>query len=199
VEFIDLLSFHSEQSSNLTGLVKAAIQQYKALYEEFLQQRPGVSQLVHSTKKQFCKAPASSKTDYFGCFEGGLVVHSVNTTQHMLRLYATLKPENVAIEDVVFLGLFHAIGKIGTLTQPYFLPAEDWQIKKGQHYIYNDQLINLDVWQRSLLLMNQFGIQLSEAELQALAEQDAGNNYKEKHLTLLLRWGKYWSTHVDGL
>ena len=146
-------------------------------------------------------APASTR--FHLAEPGGLLAHSVNVVETMLKLRKTLAPE-VSKESCVLVGLFHDLGKIGMPGKPYYLPnPSQWHVRnRGIHYIVSKDLIHLDVPSRSLFLLAQH-IPLSEEEVQAIRYHD-GQHIPENHsvahretkLTLLLQYADNWSGEV---
>jgi len=185
---------------------RAAIKQFGLLYKEYLTDREGLVPLMTALKSRFYISPNSTSTERCGCFEGGLICHSVNVTQLMMKMRSAIAP-SVSEESTAFVGMFHVLGKVGSVEQPYFLQqSEDWKKNKGWLYEINSDYLQLTPAQQTLQLLNRFGVKVSDEEWQALTFQDgqysqAGKQvaHKEEELTLLLNFAKYWSTHVDGL
>ena len=146
-------------------------------------------------------APASTR--FHLAEEGGLVKHSLNVANTLLRLRETLAPE-IAAESCVIVGLYHDLGKVGMPGQPYYLPnPSEWHVKnRGIKYTVNEHLVHLDIATRSLFLVAQH-LPLSDAEAQAIRYHD-GQYIEENHsvahretpLTRLLQYADNWSGGV---
>lgn len=146
-------------------------------------------------------APASTR--FHLSISSGLLAHSVNVAETMLKLRETLAPE-VSEESCVIVGLFHDLGKVGMPGKPYYLPnPSQWHVRnRGIRYIVNKDLIHLDVPTRSLFLLAQH-IPLSDKEAQAIRYHDGQHipenqsvAHRETQLTLLLQYADNWSGEV---
>jgi hypothetical protein len=103
--------------------------------------REGAIHLCDDLHDRFAVAPASTRTDYVGCFVGGLVWHSLNVLRVMKALRTSLDIEKtVSADSMIILGLFHDIGKLGNEKEDYYLPqSSDWHREKlGMHYEVNE-------------------------------------------------------------
>jgi len=118
--------------------------------------------------KRFFKAPASTK--YHNSFRGGLLIHSVSTTEILLKLLEAVREEISVreLESYTLVGLFHDLGKIGSKNKNLYLEAETWQKNKGQNYVWNTDLSNLSHPVRSLYLLSQYYIPLTEDEYHSI-------------------------------
>ena len=154
------------------------------------------------TRTAWLTAPASTR--FHLCREHGLLEHSVNVAETMLRIKNTLYPI-IDNESCVLVSLLHDFGKAGT-------PDGGAQYLKNQPtprqkqygygatypYSFNKELTYLSVPIRSLYLALPF-ITLSEEEAQAIVYHDgqyvddnksAANN--ECPLTLMLHYADNW-------
>jgi len=144
--------------------------------------------------------PASTR--YHLNKEGGLLEHSVNVTEQLLKMKNCLLPL-LSDESCIIVGLFHDVGKVGLPGKPYYLVNDNkWEIEKGILYKVNMELTAMGIATRSLFIMSPH-IKLKEEEAQAIAYHDGlfvpeGESIKNKErpLTLLLHWADYWSTNV---
>jgi len=150
-------------------------------------------------------APASTK--YHLCVESGLLEHSVNVAETMLKIKSAIAPD-ITDESCVVVALLHDLGKVGMPGSPQYLKNEPTEKQKMygykpyQPYRFNTDLTYLSVPIRSLYLALQY-ISLTEEEVQAIAYHDgqyvednrscAGN---ERPLTLLLQYADTWSGFV---
>ena len=71
-------------------------------HEEFLKFMEFVE-----TETEYLTAPASTK--FHLCKEGGLLEHSVNVAENLLKIKNTLAPE-ISDESCVIVGLLHDLG-----------------------------------------------------------------------------------------
>lgn len=146
-------------------------------------------------------SPASTK--FHLSEEKGLLNHSVNVTETLLKLRELLATE-ISEESCIIVGLFHDVGKIGMPGKPLYLPNDnEWEIQKGGiKYKINPNVVSMGLAMRSLYLVTKY-IPLSDSEAQAIAYHDGqyiDDNkiiaHKEEPLTLLLHWADYWAAHI---
>lgn len=141
--------------------------------------KEGALKLCDDLHDRFAVCPASTRTDYVGCFPGGLVWHSLNVLRVMKGLRTSLDLEKVVHSDsMIIMGLFHDIGKLGNEKHDYYLSqTSDWHREKlGQLYTLNEDLSPMPVSTRSVWWLNQYGIPLSENELHAITSLSAKAN-----------------------
>lgn len=150
-------------------------------------------------------SPASTK--YHLSKEGGLLEHSVNVAESMLKIREALAPE-ISKESCVIVSLIHDLGKVGMPGNPQYLinePTEKQQkhgYKPDAPYRFNKELTYLSVPIRSLYLASKH-IELTEQEVQAIVYHDGqyvDDNRSvathEEPLTLLLQYADSWSGFV---
>lgn len=150
-------------------------------------------------------SPASTK--YHLCEEGGLLEHSVNVAESMLKIRKVLAPE-ISEESCVIVSLLHDLGKVGMPGNPQYLinePTEKQQkygYKPDAPYRFNKDLTYLSVPIRSLYLASKH-IELTEQEVQAIVYHDGqyvDDNRSvathEEPLALLLQYADSWSGFV---
>ena len=154
-----------------------------------------------SEKTNWLTAPASTR--FHLAEEGGLVQHSVNVAETLLKLRDTLMPE-LLTESCVIVGLFHDTGKVGYEGIPYYIPnPEEWQVKKrGIKYKVNPECPHMDIATRSLYLVSQY-IDLTPEEAQAVRYHDGqyidenkSVAHRETPLTRLVQYADNWSGGV---
>ncbi len=148
------------------------------------------------TETEYLTAPASTK--FHLCKEGGLLEHSVNVAETLLKIKNTLAPE-ILDESCVIVGLLHDLGKVGMPNSPQYIKNLQ---KNYPPYKFNNDLVYLSVPVRSLYLIGD-KIPLTEEEVQAIIYHDgqyvddnksvAGH---EEKLTLLLQYADSWSGFV---
>ena len=137
-------------------------------------------------------APASGKVQYHNCFPGGLVEHSLRVYNNLKYLAKKFLP-NITDNSLAVVSLFHDIGKVGDLNNDYYIIQDNqWrQENLGEYYTHNEELIFLDSAQRSIWLLNQFNISLTQEEYQAIKIHDgqyieANKRYAQKECMLAL-------------
>lgn len=182
-----------ERYENLKAKVTARREEFLALMN-FVEQ-----------ETEYLTAPASTK--YHLCKEGGLLEHSVNVAETLLKLKNILAPE-ISDESCVIVALLHDLGKVGMPNNPQYIKVEPSE-KQKEHglkpyppYKFNGDLVYLSVPIRSLYLIGG-RISLTEEEVQAIVYHDGQyveDNHsvalKEEKLTLLLQHADIWSSRV---
>ena len=173
----------------------------KVRAEEFA----GLMEFVES-KTAWLTAPASTR--FHLSKERGLLEHSVNVAETLIRIKDTLYPL-IDDESCVIVALLHDLGKAGTpYGGPQYIKNQPTERQRqygyGPTYPYsfNKDLTYLSVPIRSLYLALPF-ITLTEEETQAIAYHDgqyvddnksvASN---ERPLTLLLHYADNWCGFV---
>ncbi len=150
-------------------------------------------------------APASTR--FHLCRKQGLLEHSCNVADTMLKIKTALAPE-ISDESCVLVALLHDVGKVGMPGNPQYLVNEPTERQKRYGYPastpfrFNDRLTYLSVPVRSLYLCLPY-INLTEEEAQAIVYHDG--QYVEDNrsvatnevpLTLLLQYADNWSGFV---
>jgi len=154
---------------------------------------------------EWLSAPASTR--FHLCRENGLLEHSVNVAETLLRIKDTLYPL-IEDESCIIVALLHDLGKAGMPKEPLYL--KNYPTEKQQRagygptypYSYNTGLTYLSVPIRSLYLALPF-IPLTDEETQAIAYHD-GQYVEDNHsaaknecpLTLLLQYADNWCGFV---
>ena len=150
-------------------------------------------------------APASTK--FHLCRKGGLLEHSVNVAETLIKIKNLLCPE-IMDESCVIVGLLHDLGKAGMPGVPQYIPNEPTERQKhygypaSTPYRFNTDLTYLSVPARSLYLILPF-MPLSEDEAQAIlyhdgqyVEDNRSAAAKETKLTLLLHYADNWNGFI---
>ncbi len=186
--------------------------------DDILERYNNLKALVTERKEQFDKligfmenetawltSPASTK--YHLCYKGGLLEHSVNVAETMMKIKSAIAPQ-ISVESCVIAALLHDLGKAGMPGIPQYLVNDPTDRQKqfgypaSTPYRFNTDLIYLSVPVRSIYLALQY-ISLSEEEVQAIVYHDGqyvDDNRsvatKEQPLTLLLQYADSWSGFV---
>lgn len=180
---------------------------YEALKEKVSERWAEFAELMKfvETETEYLTAPASTK--FHLCKEGGLLEHSVNVAETLLKLKTTLAPE-ISDESCVIVALLHDLGKAGMPGEPQYLKNEPSQKQKAygysasKPYRFNTDLIYMSVPVRSLYLVAS-RFPLTEEETQAIVyhdgqyvEDNRSVATHEEKLTLLLQYADNWSGFV---
>ena len=132
-----------------------------------------IDAMLEKIGERICLAPANPNNKQYGCYPGGIVVASTKLAKAMQALNE-FHGTPVDIKSVYKVGLLHDIGRIGTLSDDWLLPQDsDWHREKlGNEFKVNTELPTMPHLHRTLLLLNQFQIKLSEEEFTALVSLD---------------------------
>ena len=182
-------------------------ERYEALKSRVVKRKEEFTALINFMEKEtdYLSSPASTR--FHLCRKQGLLEHSVNVAETMLRLRDAIAPE-IDEESCVITALIHDLGKAGMPGIPQYLENEPTPKQKqygfpaSVPYRMNENLIYLSVPLRSLYLAIPY-ISLSESEVQAVMYHDGqyvDDNKsvatKETPLLLLLQYADTWSTIV---
>jgi|TARA_R110000744_G_scaffold115166_7_gene215439 hypothetical protein len=124
-------------------------------------------------------APASGLVHYHNCFVGGYVDHVLRVIESSLLVWESWKKmgankSDFTKEELIFSALNHDLGKVGDEEHDYYIHNEsEWHRKnQGKLYAFNPKLTHMSVPDRSLYLLNQFGIKYTAKECLAIRLHD---------------------------
>ncbi|MAH44596.1 hypothetical protein CMI37_02145 [Candidatus Pacearchaeota archaeon] len=142
------------------------------------QQKENIKKLFDHFEDRMIDAPASSRPQYHNCFLGGLLDHSVRVVQTALDIYEQFKSMDVKVtaskQEVILAAMFHDLGKIGDLDNPYYIiQTDEWRRNKlREWYTFNNKLEPMSVTDRSLWLLQYFNIELKPEVWKAIKLSD---------------------------
>ena len=123
--------------------------------------------------------PASSFEHYHNCFAGGYVDHVLRVITCAETMYDTWQAHGSTCtgytrEELIFAALNHDLGKVGTQELEMYRPnPSDWHRKnQGKIYEINPDIPFMSVPDRSLLLLQEFGIKFSQNEMMGIKLHD---------------------------
>lgn len=137
-----------------------------------------IKNMIEDLGDNYVLSPASSKTWYHGAFPGGYIDHVNRVVRYALREAETYRELGGTIdfttEELVFSALFHDLGKIGEKDKPNYLPQRDtWrQEKLSEMYTSNPNLDFMLIPDRSLFLLQRYGIKINLKEYLAIKLHD---------------------------
>jgi len=137
-----------------------------------------VLDMVKSMEDYYAIAPASIKVHYHSAFPGGYVEHVNRVVQMSLKMkefYLSMGGKvDFTDEELVFSALFHDLGKIGDgERENYIASSDDWRKEKmGELYTNNQDLDFMLIQDRSLYILQKFGIPLNQKEYLAIRCHD---------------------------
>jgi len=180
---------------------------YNALKAKVINRAREFGELMEyiENETQWLTTPASTR--FHLCRENGLLEHSVNVAETLLRIKDTLYPL-IEDESCVIVALLHDLGKVGTPQAPLYLKNEPTERQRragygpSQPYSFNNDITYLSVPIRSLYYVLPF-MDLTPEEVQAIAYHDGqyvdDNRSVSKNecpLTLLLQYADNWCGFV---
>ena len=162
-----------------------------------------INNMLEEIGARICVAPANSNNKQYGCYPGGIVVTSTKLAKAMQKLNE-FHGGTVNIKSVYKIGLLHDIGRLGTIEADWLLAQDsDWHREKlGQMYRYNEEIQKMSISHRSLFLLQNFGVKISEEEWIAI-QLSQGSHFEENRfyarseptLALILQQAKSLSIH----
>ena len=180
---------------------------YEKLKEIVKERKEQFDELIAFMENETAWLTSPASTKYHLCEEGGLLKHSINVAETMLKIKNAIAPD-ISDESCVIVALLHDLGKVGMPGRPQYLinePSEK-QMKYGYKpdypYRFNKELTYLSVPVRSIYLAMKY-IDLTEEEVQAIVYHDGqyveDNRSCATHeapLMLLLQYADSWSGFV---
>ena len=142
---------------------------------------------------RMCIAPASG-TEYFHyAHVGGYVEHILHVIDLSVKIKDMWKQNGAIInfsdEELIFAAMHHDLGKVGDMTNDYYIPQEsEWHRKnQGSIFSHNSELQYMTVTDRAIYLLNQFGITMTEWEYVGLRLTDG--LYEEANKKYYINYG----------
>ena len=123
-------------------------------------------------------APASGRPNYHNCFRGGWLDHTIRVIETSLDMKNQFIKLGVKVDssdsEVVLAALFHDLGKLGDLNESYYVvQTDEWRRNKlNEWYTYNNKLEPFSVTDRSLYILQQFNITLTDSVWKAIKLSD---------------------------
>ena len=164
--------------------------------------------LLEGLGQRYFTAPASGAIHRHEAEPGGLLVHSLSVLKNLIALDSVFG-KSIPLDSMIICGLFHDLGKIGTLDglDMYIPVSEQWRRDKGYRYEFNKTIKDgLTHAQRSVRLLSHFGVYLSDDEYLAMLYHDGlyldeNAALKKVHdckLAMLMHWADYYTAFFDS-
>ena len=137
-----------------------------------------IKAMLNHMEETYVMAPASGKSWHHNAFAGGYVDHVNRVVEYAVkqsRLYEEMGGTvDYTQEELVFAALFHDLGKMGDGDTPNYVPQTDkWrQDKLSEMYTYNPDLDFMLIPDRSLFILQKFGIKVSQKEFLGIRLHD---------------------------
>lgn len=130
-------------------------------------------------KDELMIMPASHIRTYHNSIPGGYIDHVIRVVKSALRIndvWVEFEVDNstYTIEELVFSAINHDLGKMGDGVEYAHIPSTDkWRIDNlGENYKFNTKIDFMKVPDRSLYLLSQAGIEMSQNEWIAIQTHD---------------------------
>jgi hypothetical protein len=132
-----------------------------------------IGKLLETYENRIPVCPASTKLEFTGAFWGGQVALALRTATDMAVLNESFGFK-VDRDDIILIGLFHGIGKIGTKHSEYYTPNTlRWSHEThGHRFSINPELSEAAVGELSLALLSEVGCPLTYEQIQAIQALD---------------------------
>jgi hypothetical protein len=123
-------------------------------------------------------SPASTKISHHNAFAGGYLDHVIRVTEAALVFEKVWdkfgQNKNYTTEELAFSALNHDLGKLGTNDEPVYIPNQSQWHKENQGLMfnYNPAITHMRIAERSLFVLQKYGIQVSENEFLAIRLHD---------------------------
>ena len=154
-------------------------EKHKKIVDTYITERKdSVLAMLDGLGENYVMAPASGRSWYHNAFAGGYVDHVNRVVEYAVkqsRLYQEMGGTiDYTNEELVFAALFHDLGKIGDGVDSNYLPQTDkWrQDKLSEMYTFNPDLDFMLIPDRSLFVLQNFGIKVSKKEFLAIRLHD---------------------------
>lgn len=122
--------------------------------------------------------PASGKTWHHCAYPGGYLDHVLNVVNGVTRVSLVMAALGMEIdftkEEAIFAAMHHDLGKLGDLTEPYYIPQGSvWhQDNRGEMFTINPKLPKMTVTDRALWLLQHFEVKVTDKEWKAIKLSD---------------------------
>jgi hypothetical protein len=152
-------------------------QSFRNLCTKLGDRSPAVISMLEEVDERLCLCPASAKLEFHGAFPGGLVGHSLRVLNNLVALNRAFD-WRLRKDSMIVGALFHDIGKLGMpgkdSENDFYQPQTDaWRAdKRGEVYQYNNDLPFMTTPDRSVFIMQHYGIQLTPDEWVAIRCND---------------------------
>ena len=127
---------------------------------------------------RMCVAPASGTEHFHNAHVGGYVEHVLHVVDLALKFTNVWEADGATIdftvEEIIFAALHHDLGKIGDGDKEnYVIQTDEWRKNKlFENYTYNPDLDFMLIPDRSLFILQKFGIKVSQKEFLAIRLHD---------------------------
>jgi len=135
-------------------------------------------EMYKDIEETLATSPASTKISHHNAFAGGYLDHVIRVTEAALVFEKVWdkfgQNKNYTTEELAFSALNHDLGKLGTNDEPVYIPNQSqWHREnQGLMFNYNPAITHMRIAERSLFVLQKYGIQVSENEFLAIRLHD---------------------------
>ena len=135
-------------------------------------------EMYKDIEETLATSPASTKISHHNAFAGGYLDHVIRVTEAAVVFEKVWdkfgQSKNYTTEELAFSALNHDLGKLGTNNEPVYIPNQSqWHREnQGLMFNYNPAITHMRIAERSLFVLQKYGIQVSENEFLAIRLHD---------------------------
>ena len=143
------------------------------LAENGTSHKESITPLLDQLGERLAACPSSTKSEI-----GSLVDFNLKVVKACISINKKFDL-NLDKDSMVLCCLFRNIGLVGDLESDLFLTEDKWHQDRGIFFKYNQELQFMKPFDRTLWLLNHFGVKLSQEESLAFLSGSGNNdNYK---------------------
>jgi len=157
------------------------------------EQREKLMKMYTELEDRMILMPASGTEHFHSAFPGGYVVHILNVLKFANNLYKLWEMSGADMSgytknELFFVALNHDLGKVGDENGEYYIPnTSEWHIKhRGEYYSLNPKITYMKVPDRSLYMLQKYGVPMSQQEFIGIRIHDGVYDEANK---------SYWITY----
>jgi len=156
--------------------IVANYDKFRSFCEKLGDRSEAVLKMVDELSERLALAPASGSPKKHSAFSGGLIHHTLNVLKNILIVNKAFKWD-LPQESMIIVALFHDLGKVGLpggSENNFYIPqTDDWRRNKlGEMYTYNNNLTFMETGDRTMYVLQHYGIQLTPDEWVAIKTSD---------------------------
>jgi len=202
----------SERPCNVTELTPEEINEnfarFRSVCEKLGDRVPAVLAMLDELEERLALAPASAKTSYHCAYPGGLCAHSLRVLNGVLTVNKAFE-WGLKKESMIIVSLFHDLGKLGLPgegNEYYVSQKDDWRRNKlGEMYGYNDNIPYMTTGDRTMYMLQHYGVKLTPEEWIAirisdgyLVDENKPYGLKSSKLAMAVQMADYKATMDEG-
>lgn len=177
---------------------------FRSLMQKLGDRSEPATAMVDALGERLALCPASAKKDFHAAYPGGLIEHSLRVLTNALT-YSKAFGWKLPKDSLILSCLCHDLGKVGDVDNEYYIAAEEWRAQKlGELYTYNYNMQYMSNPDRSIFLLQHYGVKLTQDEHLAIrlndgyvVEENKTYCLKEPLLAHVVMTADYMSTMVE--